>query len=285
MSSKTCFIISPIGSETSETRIYFDKVRRHIIEPVVSELGYSTIRADEIPKPGTITKQIIEHLVNDDLVIADLTLKNPNVFYELAVRHAVGKPVILMGAIGDTIPFDLAAQRVIFYNLDPDNIVEAKEELTRQISSVESKKFIVDSPIESSIALEQPKTNNDKQGRIEAILENLSIQLRRIESRPRAEETLETSRIDRPNKSIRDFAIYRQFIKRILAEAYDLTNNSFLEHRYLGGVTYYAGDSEEFMDKLRTEHQREPVDLYSDENKLILWFVRENRFVAWTPLL
>jgi hypothetical protein len=144
---KILFICTPIGSEGSKTRIHFDKVRRHIIDPVAHEMGYTTIRADEIPRPGTITTHIVEHLLNDDLVIADMTEMEPNVFYELAVRHAVRKPVILMAAIGDRIPFDLAAQRAILYDLDPDNISNAKDELKRQISEVNSEKFIVDSPI------------------------------------------------------------------------------------------------------------------------------------------
>ena len=184
-SQKTIFIISPIGSEKSPDRIYFDKVRRHIIDPVAEEMGYSTIRADEIPRPGTITKQIIDHLLNDDLVIADMTEKNPNVFYELAVRHAVGKPVILLGAIGDTIPFDLAAQRVIFYDLDPDNIENAKNDLKRQIQEVNTDTFIVDSPIEESIKFEridrQP-TKDRKENEILAILRNLSERILNIEN-------------------------------------------------------------------------------------------------------
>ena len=123
---KSLFIISPIGQPSSETEIYFDKVRRHIIDPVASDKNYHTIRADEISRPGRITSQIIEHLREDDLVIADLTKRNPNVFYELAVRHAVGKPVILLGEFGDDIPFDVAAQRVIFYDLDPDHLASAR---------------------------------------------------------------------------------------------------------------------------------------------------------------
>lgn len=153
---KNLFIISPIGKEDSETRIFFDKVRRNIIDPIAVELGYETERSDDIQKPGTITKQIIEALRTSDLVVADLSRKNPNVFYELAVRHAVGKPVILLSAVGDTIPFDLSAQRVIFYDFDPDHVREAKEDLTEQIQQVESETFVVDSPIDRSLIISIP---------------------------------------------------------------------------------------------------------------------------------
>lgn len=181
---KNLFIISPIGSEKSTTRGYFDKVRRHIIDPIAQEMGYRPIRADEISRPGTITNHIIEHLRHDDLVVADLTEMNPNVFYELAVRHAVKKPVILMGKKGDRIPFDLAAQRVIFYDLDPDNIEQAKIELMRQISEVNSDTFIVDSPIEAAISLETtgPVTEESQMQEVLSILRNLSERLYRIEN-------------------------------------------------------------------------------------------------------
>jgi len=181
---KILFILSPIGSEDSPTRRYFDKVRRHIIDPVAEEMGYRTIRSDEIPRPGTITTQIINHLLKDDLVVSDMTEKNPNVFYELAVRHAVRKPVILMGAIGDRVPFDLAAQRVILYDLDPDNITKAKEELKRQISEVNSEKFIVDSPIETAISFERTGqvTEESQIQEVLSIVRNLSERLSRIEN-------------------------------------------------------------------------------------------------------
>ncbi|GAF70120.1 unnamed protein product [marine sediment metagenome] len=181
---KILFIISPIGSEKSTTRGHFDKARRHIIDPVAKDMGYRTIRSDEIPRPGTITNHIIEHLLKDDLVVADMTERNPNVFYELAVRRAVRKPVILMGAIGDRVPFDLAAQRVIFYDLDPDNITKAKEELRRQISEVNSEKFIVDSPIETAISFESTGqvTEESQMQEVLSILRNLSERMSRVEN-------------------------------------------------------------------------------------------------------
>jgi len=188
-STKKLFIISPIGEPKSDVRIYFDKARRHIIDPIAAKKGYVTSRADNISRPGRITKQIIERLREDDLVVADLTQRNPNVFYELAVRHAVGKPVILMTEIGEQIPFDVAAQRVIFYDLDPDNIEEAKNELEKQISEVESAKFIVDSPIEVPISLEhKKKSGNGEQQEIIAILRNQSEQLRRLEENQRVRQ-------------------------------------------------------------------------------------------------
>src|SRR5207245_4822666 len=100
-SKGTCFVISPIGEEGTEIRRRADRVFKHIIEPVVEECGYKAVRADQISKPGIITSQIIQHLAEDPLVIADLAGHNANVFYELAVRHVTRKPVIQITQLGE----------------------------------------------------------------------------------------------------------------------------------------------------------------------------------------
>mgnify|MGYP003877561775 CR=1 FL=1 len=92
----SCFVISPIGAEDSETRRRSDQLYDYIITPVVDVLGFNPTRADKISESGDITVQIIDHLIKDDLVIADLSEHNPNVFYELAIRHVTNKPVILL---------------------------------------------------------------------------------------------------------------------------------------------------------------------------------------------
>ena len=110
---KTCFVIAPIGDHESLIRQRSDQILKHIIEPVAEKCGYEAIRADKISVPGIITTQIIEHIINDDLVIADLTGQNPNVFYELAVRHCAKKPILQIIQLGESIPFDVNPTRTI----------------------------------------------------------------------------------------------------------------------------------------------------------------------------
>ena len=91
--TKTCFIIAPIGEESSDTRKRADQVLDHIIAPIALNHGYQAIRADQIAEPGIITSQVVQHIVEDPLVVADLTDWNPNVFYELAIRQVIRKPL------------------------------------------------------------------------------------------------------------------------------------------------------------------------------------------------
>jgi len=152
---KKCFVISPIGEEGSEMRERSDKVLEHIIKPPVEECGYECMRADEISEPGIITSQIIQHLIDDALVVADLTGRNPNVYYELAVRHVVRKPIVQVIQAGESIPFDVAGTRTIHVDhRDLDSVADCKLELVKQIRSVEKDPSRVDTPISVAIDLE-----------------------------------------------------------------------------------------------------------------------------------
>ncbi|GAH58372.1 unnamed protein product, partial [marine sediment metagenome] len=152
--NKICFVIAPIGEPETEIRKRSDKIFKHIITPIVKPLGYTPIRADHISEPGIITNQIIQHVIEDPLVIADLTGYNPNVFYELAIRHAIKKPFIQIIDKGETIPFDIILTRTISMDItDLDNVEETKENLKQQIKNIEEGKITIDTPISYSLDL------------------------------------------------------------------------------------------------------------------------------------
>jgi len=150
---KPCFVIAPIGEAESETRKRSDQILKHIISPAALQCGYKAVRADQISEPGIITSQVIQRIVDDPLVIADLTGRNPNVFYELAIRHAIKKPLVQIIKKGDTIPFDVAGTRTVHVDHhDLDSVEEAKNEITKQIKAAEKDAGEVDTPI--SVALD-----------------------------------------------------------------------------------------------------------------------------------
>ena len=91
MEKGECFVIAPIGEPDSETRKRTDGVFKHIIKKAVNG-QYNAVMAHKLDLPGKITMHIIEKIVTASLVIADLTENNANVYYELALRHALISP-------------------------------------------------------------------------------------------------------------------------------------------------------------------------------------------------
>lgn len=149
---RTCFYITPIGEEGSEHRKHSDLFLGSIIEPALEQFQLKVVRADNIDKPGFITRQIIDYLLRSRLVIADLSFHNPNVFYELAIRHAARLPVVQIIRAVDRIPFDLNQVRTIkidttdIYSLVP-KITTYQSEIGNQVRRALEDPDSVDNPV------------------------------------------------------------------------------------------------------------------------------------------
>ena len=140
MERKKCFMVCPIGEEGSDVRKNSDDVLKYLITPVLSEKGYEVIRADKILDSDTITDTILDLLKQADLVIADLTGKNPNVFYELGYRAALNLPIIQIITEGQSIPFDVSGIRTHSYNIHEMSKVDSfKANLKGIIDTIETK--------------------------------------------------------------------------------------------------------------------------------------------------
>ncbi|MBZ9821909.1 hypothetical protein [Mesorhizobium sp. CA4] len=148
----TCFYIAPIGDEGSEARKHSDLFLGSIVEPAMEPFKLAVVRADAIDKPGVITRQIIEYIMRSRLVIADLSFHNPNVFYELALRHAVKLPIVQVIRQSDRIPFDVNQMRTIpidttdIYSLVP-RLDSYRAEVANQVRRALEPDHIVDTPI------------------------------------------------------------------------------------------------------------------------------------------
>ena len=111
--TNVCFYITPIGPEDSESRKHADLFLSALIQPAMQELGLKVVRADQIGEPGMITSQILEYLKRSKLAVADMSYLNPNVFYEVALRHAQRLPVVQIIRKADRLPFDVNQTRTI----------------------------------------------------------------------------------------------------------------------------------------------------------------------------
>lgn len=115
---RRCFVITPIGSDGSGIRRAADGVYEAAIRPVLEQFGYEIFYPRDMPAVGSITDQILRHIQEDEMVVANLTGLNPNVMYELAVRHSFRLPVVTIAERGTVLPFDLSGDRVVFYDDD-----------------------------------------------------------------------------------------------------------------------------------------------------------------------
>lgn len=106
-----CFILMPFRDE-------LEPVYKKIKEIIVIDQKLSCMRADDIYSAGIIIKEIWDSIQNAQIIIADATGKNPNVFYEMGLAHAIGKDIIITTQTMDDIPFDLRHRRIITYDLN-----------------------------------------------------------------------------------------------------------------------------------------------------------------------
>ncbi len=185
--SRSAFVVARIGDKDSPERRLTDDLIAAVIRPALEELGFGDIKAaHEMDQPGSITKQVIGRLLTDDLVVVDLTGLNPNVMYELAVRHASRKPVITIAVEGTDLPFDVADQRTIPYVNDIGGGRILEKELRSYVESAfEIKDEERDNPIYRVAEAEVIKAGTGQESEINTYivraLDRLESQLTRLE--------------------------------------------------------------------------------------------------------
>ncbi|NEA99104.1 hypothetical protein [Streptomyces sp. SID13726] len=130
-----CFAVGPIGNSHaahgSAERVAYEhhlRIFEQVIVPACEKYGISALRADGIAHAGDINEQICRYVVESDLVVADVSGGNPNVMYELGLRHITGKPTIHIGEQGQ-LPFDIASIRTIRYGRTRSDLTGARMEI------------------------------------------------------------------------------------------------------------------------------------------------------------
>ena len=161
MTEKICFIVTAIGESGTPTRERADNVYKYLIAPVCEELGYKPVRVDHVNAVDNINATIINYLKTAPMVIADMTDHNPNAFYELGFRQALGLPLVPIIKVGGNLPFDVMTTRTVFYDTDVAKIEESKENLKAKIQSFENFKM-PESRIERSLTLDDLNDNLSK---------------------------------------------------------------------------------------------------------------------------
>jgi hypothetical protein len=153
---QVCFVDMPFGRKASPNyigEIDFDHIYREAIKPAVESLGLLCIRGDEEVSGGVIHRSMFQRLIASEFVVADLSINNANVFYELGVRHAVRpRTTVCIFDSKCNLPFDLSLVRSIPYqtehgNLSAENATSLRNNLVERLSRVLSEGGPPDSPI------------------------------------------------------------------------------------------------------------------------------------------
>jgi tetratricopeptide (TPR) repeat protein len=149
---KTCFVIMPFGGGSEEKRKHFLGVYQSIVIPAVMRAGYEASRSDISAEPGNITHAIIRSLLEADLVVADLTEANANVFFELGIRHAFRKSGTIH-IVDEThiLPFDIAVYRAIKYSNNIAALPAVIDEIARAITQREGQVGRSDNPVHDGV--------------------------------------------------------------------------------------------------------------------------------------
>lgn len=151
MKKKTCFVVMAIGDQTHDgvqvssvdLKSKYTDLIKESIESIDENI--EVIRADEVSAAGSISSDIFRRLILSDYVVADLTYPNPNVFYELGLRHAVRNKTILIKEKGsNNRPFDVSSLRYIEYENTASGLKRLRENLSSAFKSYEDAPGLID---------------------------------------------------------------------------------------------------------------------------------------------
>jgi hypothetical protein len=118
----------------------YNELHEHVIKPVCEELGINAERADDTFGPGVILQDVVRAMLASDVVIAEITPTNANVYYEVGYAHALKKPCILIAAKGTQLPFDVSGFRVLVYENTIDGKRRVEIGLRRHLEAIQSER-------------------------------------------------------------------------------------------------------------------------------------------------
>ncbi len=147
-----CFVIMPYGGDDVDKRRHYAGVYQSIIAPAARAAGFEPKRSDIAGEPGNITHDIIRDLCESDMVIADLSAANANVFFELGIRHAFRKSgTVHIVDASEPVPFDVRQYRAIQYSTELADIADTTAKIIEAIKKRVTQPERPDNPVHDAI--------------------------------------------------------------------------------------------------------------------------------------
>lgn len=174
----TCFVVMPFGKrDVGGVIIDFDHVYDSVLKPAIDGAptpeggAIQARRTDKDFFSGLITEDMFSYLEYSRLVLADITSLNPNVFYELGIRHTLRESgTIIVRQPGVTLPFDIRMAKAFPYDYEPDESAETSRQLIRRVVTESLKEERLDSPVQATIRLH--RTRSDQTEALALAVEN-----------------------------------------------------------------------------------------------------------------
>ena len=138
--NKNCFVLMPIADCDGYEKGHFAHVYDDIIKPAIDKTEYTAIRADEVKETNFIHLDILKKLIDAPIAVCDLSTRNPNVLFELGIRQAFDKPVVLIQEKGTPKIFDIAPLRYLEYSKEMKyhEVLESQKKLQEAIEATKA---------------------------------------------------------------------------------------------------------------------------------------------------
>jgi hypothetical protein len=187
----------PFSATKSHSKEEWDDIFRSVFASAIEESDYSCKRSEI--HTGSLIRSIIDKLRNSKIVLADLTDQNPNVFYELGVRHSLSKRTIMVAQKMDDVPSDLRSHWTLIYGTKPGEVIQFKREIKRLILEIEKNPEYCDNPVSDYLESEHigisnfvAKENTRKLGALSTELSANLNTLKKIENNQNYKDYLNT---------------------------------------------------------------------------------------------
>ncbi len=221
---KLCFVIMPFSSTSRYTSEQWTGIFNNVHKPAVtgSRLGYRCVRSNI--RTGAFIKDILMQLNQADVVLADLTDMNSNVFYELGVRHTLRNRTILVSQTMDDVPSDLKQYGVITYETTPNGVVKYKTKLNNLLRDIRDNPDRADNPVSDYLHQKSIVTDLVETKLIEkkllALVSECSFNLEIID------HALENSNLEEPGIIIRRFRL--EALELLISTYYIYPNENYI---------------------------------------------------------
>lgn len=189
-----CFVIMPISNQGDYPKGHFQKVYEQIFVPAIEAAGYEAFRVDEDNMCTQIVEKIFKAIQECPMALCDLSNRNPNVLYELGIRQAYDKPVVLVQDDKTERIFDISGINTISYNSSRlyEEVLDARGKITDAISSMKDGRHTSIIKVLKAQAASADSEDIPRDDRIEILLSGLIKDVNDLknQNRPLAKETI-----------------------------------------------------------------------------------------------